>query len=149
MLVYDVTKRSSFDNIENWARQIRQRAGSAIATVLVANKVDAPGVSCAIHTHARTVTPCPSADIACDRGHCGATRHQAEVSEAEGAALAKRMGIGFVMTSAKENVNVDQAFKECAARAVRNIESGDGRGSLPDGMRIGGGAGGGGGGCAC
>uniref|UniRef100_A0A7S1G7C5 Uncharacterized protein n=1 Tax=Bicosoecida sp. CB-2014 TaxID=1486930 RepID=A0A7S1G7C5_9STRA len=42
MLVYDCTNRSSFENIENWARQIAEHAGD-IAKVLVGNKCDKDG----------------------------------------------------------------------------------------------------------
>lgn len=38
-LVYDVTNRESFNNISNWAAQIREHAGD-ITRVLIANKAD-------------------------------------------------------------------------------------------------------------
>jgi small GTP-binding protein len=40
VLVYDLTERSSFMNIENWMNQIREKAEPGTQIVLVANKLD-------------------------------------------------------------------------------------------------------------
>ena len=40
LLVYDLTERASFNNVENWMKQIRQKADPGIEIVLVGNKLD-------------------------------------------------------------------------------------------------------------
>uniref|UniRef100_A0A7S4C161 Uncharacterized protein n=1 Tax=Chrysotila carterae TaxID=13221 RepID=A0A7S4C161_CHRCT len=40
LLIYDITKRDSFENCERWLREIRQNADSSIVTMLVGNKND-------------------------------------------------------------------------------------------------------------
>lgn len=40
LLVYDLTERASFNNVESWMKQIRQKADPGIEIVLVGNKVD-------------------------------------------------------------------------------------------------------------
>ena len=40
VLVYDLTNQTSFDHVENWMRQIRQKADPGIEIVLVGNKQD-------------------------------------------------------------------------------------------------------------
>ena len=40
ILVYDCTDQQTFNNIQNWLKQIDQHANSNVAKVLVANKCD-------------------------------------------------------------------------------------------------------------
>lgn len=40
MLVYDITNKASFDNIERWLTELRQHADSNIIIILVGNKSD-------------------------------------------------------------------------------------------------------------
>lgn len=40
LLVYDITNRQTFDNIQRWLRQLRDRADSNIVIMLVGNKSD-------------------------------------------------------------------------------------------------------------
>ena len=42
ILVYDCTEESTFNNIQNWLKQIETHASSGVAKVLVANKTDLP-----------------------------------------------------------------------------------------------------------
>ena len=42
ILVYDCTDQNSFNNIQNWLKQIDQHAKSNVARALVANKCDKP-----------------------------------------------------------------------------------------------------------
>jgi Ras-related protein Rab-8A len=42
ILVYDCTDQQTFNNIQNWLKQIDQHANSNVAKVLVANKCDRP-----------------------------------------------------------------------------------------------------------
>ena len=40
MIVYDVTCRASFDNVNSWAEVIQEHAGEGVLTLLVGNKAD-------------------------------------------------------------------------------------------------------------
>lgn len=42
ILVYDCTEEQTFNNIQNWLKQIDQHASSNVAKILVANKCDRP-----------------------------------------------------------------------------------------------------------
>lgn len=42
ILVYDCTEEQTFNNIQNWLKQIDQHASQNVAKVLVANKCDKP-----------------------------------------------------------------------------------------------------------
>ena len=42
ILVYDCTEESTFNNIQNWLKQIETHASQGVAKVLVANKTDLP-----------------------------------------------------------------------------------------------------------
>lgn len=82
MLVYDISERESFENIQHWVRQIRENADERVCLVLVGNK--------------------------CDR------EDSRVVSTKEGEDLARRYGVRFFETSAKDNKNVDECYLEIA-----------------------------------
>jgi len=42
ILVYDCTEEMTFNNIQNWLKQIETHASQGVAKVLVANKTDLP-----------------------------------------------------------------------------------------------------------
>lgn len=40
LIVYDITKKNTFDNVETWLRELRQYAEQDIVVILVGNKCD-------------------------------------------------------------------------------------------------------------
>lgn len=82
LLVYDVTNESTFSNINQWMMAIRQHASDAVNKVLLGNKADSSGPLVAKRT----------------------------VPTAKGQALADQHGIRFFETSAKNSINVEEAF---------------------------------------
>ena len=42
LLVYDVTRRDSFDHVINWFERVKQLGGEDLETILVGNKIDLP-----------------------------------------------------------------------------------------------------------
>ncbi len=40
LLVYDVTKRDTFEGIKNWVKQIKDQVSSKVSVILVGNKID-------------------------------------------------------------------------------------------------------------
>ena len=45
MLVYDCTRRSTFESVTNWLKKIDDNAEQGTLKVLVANKIDAPDIN--------------------------------------------------------------------------------------------------------
>ena len=78
MLVYDITNKTSFDNIARWLRTIQKHAGEDVEKMILGNK--------------------------CDRDSSRL------ISRERGEMVARENGVPFLETSAKTNVNVEQAF---------------------------------------
>ncbi|KAJ9661616.1 hypothetical protein H2198_001792 [Neophaeococcomyces mojaviensis] len=102
LLVFDITRRSTFDAVTDWLNDLRQIAEEGIVIVLVGNKLD-------LADHTTNI----------DGGNKRAvTRQEAEE-------WCKREGIvKYVETSAKSGENVERAFLEVAERIYQNIEAG-------------------------
>nr|CCA14789.1 Rab11 family GTPase putative [Albugo laibachii Nc14] len=83
MVVYDVTNRTSFENIERWLRQMQQYAHENLVMVLVGNK--------------------------CDLAHLPNSR---QVSTLEAARFADKYSMEFLETSALDSTNVIEAFRK-------------------------------------
>lgn len=77
-MVYDITDRQSFQDIENWLGEVRQHASPNIVKILVGNKCD--------------------------------LKEQRQVSYQEGKEFAESLGMQFLETSAKDKINIDEAF---------------------------------------
>lgn len=82
LLVYDVTSESSFANVNQWMGAIRQHASDSVNKVLLGNKADTSGPLVSKRT----------------------------VATARGQALAEQHGIPFFETSAKNGINIEEAF---------------------------------------
>lgn len=81
ILVYSVSDRKSFQNVDNWMKQIKANAAENIVILLIGNK-------------------------------CDVSERAVEMSE--GQRMAEQYSIKFFETSAKEGVNVNEAFFEIA-----------------------------------
>lgn len=79
LLVYDITRRGTFENLKKWLKELREFGSSDMVIVLVGNK--------------------------CDLGNS-----RREVNLEDGQSLAQLENISFLETSAKENLNVEEAF---------------------------------------
>ena len=102
VIVYDVCYRNSFEEVENFFVQIRDRAHIRVKVVLV-------GAKCELGTQD-------------DKHHAAAGYSARAVSYEEGKALADRYGIPFFEASAKENIMVDEIFGAMASDVVRRWE---------------------------
>eukprot|EP00922_Rhytidocystis_sp_ex-Travisia-forbesii_P003910 GHVS01005675.1.p1 GENE.GHVS01005675.1~~GHVS01005675.1.p1 ORF type:complete len:617 (+),score=131.99 GHVS01005675.1:66-1916(+) len=125
VLVFDATRRESFEHIENWMKQIEEHhdcGSSSTVLLIVGNKRD--------------------------------LKSEVTVTEAEAKALADKMGALYVATSAKTATNVDAAFLSAANQlveirrkaAVASRKSTLGGQSIEGRVTLGGGGGGDGGG---
>jgi len=83
IVVYDVTNKTSFDNVKRWMTEIDKYAREGVNKLLVGNKAD---------------------------GNTEADLSNRQVTQAMGKALADEHGINFLETSAKNGTFVDTAF---------------------------------------
>jgi len=88
ILVFDVTRRETFENIQLWYDETIEVVKD-ITLILVGNKIDLEG--------------------------------SRDVSSAEGEELAKKLGLGYVETSAKTGENIEDAFKMLALQIVQRF----------------------------
>jgi len=110
ILVYDCTKRSSFENIPRWIKELREHANKELALVLVGNKCDLCGPSTpstnpsepAATTNSNTDTQQPPSQQN--------FQYMRQVREDEAKTLATQQDIPYVETSAKSGLNVEDAF---------------------------------------
>ncbi|OAA76135.1 secretion related GTPase SrgD [Akanthomyces lecanii RCEF 1005] len=96
LLVFDLSRRQTFDHVTDWLNDLRQIAEPDIVVVLVGNK----------------------ADLTQEESRRQVTRKEAEE-------WARRNGIlEYVETSAKSGENVENAFMRVAERIYQNIQAG-------------------------
>ncbi|KAK4186597.1 P-loop containing nucleoside triphosphate hydrolase protein [Podospora australis] len=101
LLVFDLTRKSTFTHVTDWLNDLRQIAEPDIVVVLVGNK----------------------ADLASPDAEGG--QNKREVTRAEAEEWARRNGIlEYVETSAKSGENVENAFTRVAERIYQNIQAG-------------------------
>jgi len=98
LLVYDVTNEATFANINQWMLAIRQHASSSVNKVLLGNKADTSGLLVS----------------------------KRAVTTARGQALADQHGIRFFETSAKNSINIEEAFSTIARDIKQRLLDGSG-----------------------
>ena len=103
-MVFDITRRSTFNSVTSWLHDLRQIAEDNIVVILVGNKSDLA----------------PSSTIS------GADKkNQRQVTEDEAQEWCKQNKVmKYVETSAKSGENVERAFLEVSERIYQNIEAG-------------------------
>ena len=106
LLVFDITRRSTFLSVTSWLNDLRQIAEDAIVVVLVGNKSDLAPAS--------TVSGSGRED-----------ENKRQVTKEEAEEWCKDNGVmQYVETSAKSGEGVERAFLEVAERIYQNIEAG-------------------------
>ena len=90
MVVYDVTKRSTFDNVVRWIKELKANAEPDIVVMIVGNKVDL----------------------------CTEDPSLRKVTKEEGEKLASSQKAMFEETSAVQNINVKSAFEALMERNI-------------------------------
>lgn len=105
LLVFDITRRSTFASVTAWLHDLRQIAEDDILVVLVGNKCDLASYS--------TVSGDSTAP----------NKRQVTREEAEEWCKENKV-MQYVETSAKSGENVERAFMEVAERIYQNIEAG-------------------------
>ena len=87
LLVFDVTRPETFNNIETWYKEVVQVNGDNIPIIVVGNKID--------------------------------LEDQRKVSSEDGKALASKIGLSYVETSALNQDLVEEAFQTLAFLLVQ------------------------------
>ncbi|KAF2156172.1 secretion related GTPase SrgD [Myriangium duriaei CBS 260.36] len=102
LLVFDLSRRATFDHVTEWLNDLRQIAEEGIVVVLVGNK----------------------SDLATTTGD-GGEDNKRQVTQQEAEEWCKRNKVmQYVETSAKSGEGVERAFLEVAERIYQNIEAG-------------------------
>ncbi|KAL5611947.1 hypothetical protein BROUX41_000486 [Berkeleyomyces rouxiae] len=101
LLVFDLTRKQTFDHVTDWLSDLRQIAEPNIVVVLVGNK----------------------ADLATDEGDDGNGKREVTRAEAEEWARSNDI-LEYVETSAKSGENVENAFLRVAEHIHLNIQAG-------------------------
>jgi small GTP-binding protein len=113
LLVFDLTRKSTFQHVTDWLNDLRQIAEPDIVVVLVGNKADLASP----HT--------PEEQTGGAGQGAGGGGNQREVTRQEAEEWARRNGIlEYVETSAKSGENVEMAFMRVAERIFQNIQAG-------------------------
>ncbi len=110
LLVFDITRRSTFTSVTSWLNDLRQIAEEGIIVVLVGNKSDLAPASMASST-------------AEGSGRNEENKRQVTREEAEEWCRTNNV-MQYVETSAKSGEGVERAFLEVAERIYQNIEAG-------------------------
>lgn len=92
-MVYDITRKDTFDHMLSWLQDARAHSNSDMSIILVGNKAD--------------------------------LEHRREVARETGEEFARQHGLLFLETSAKDNVNVDEAFLSTARAIYEKVKAGD------------------------
>ncbi|EEA22958.1 hypothetical protein TMatcc_001825 [Talaromyces marneffei ATCC 18224] len=108
LLVFDITRPSTFASVTSWLQDLRQIAEDGIVVVLVGNKCDLAGN-----------------EKSSDSQGEGQTKNQRRVTRQEAEEWCRQNNvIRYIETSAKSGEGVERAFLEVAERIYRNIEAG-------------------------
>ena len=102
LLVFDITRRSSFESVTQWLHDLRQIAEEGIVVILVGNKLDLAEQSTGVEGGSKRAVSKEEAEDWCRRENI----------------------VRYVETSAKSGEGVEKAFLEVAERIYQNIEAG-------------------------
>jgi small GTP-binding protein len=105
VVVYDVTNRESFQNVDRWLQELDKHADSGVKRVLIGNKCDKPD-----RCERPPCDRCRSAVIQAAPPPPILPSSRSQVSTEEGAALADKAAARFMEASAKTAENVEAFF---------------------------------------
>ncbi|WWC59389.1 uncharacterized protein I303_101944 [Kwoniella dejecticola CBS 10117] len=151
LLVYDVTRRESFDHVTSWLEDLRKYADENVSIILVANKIDlcsispepvpsiqyghpfpAPSTPLDTSSSSRSPSPTPPAPTT----HRPKDLKLRQVTTMEGALFAKQHGLLYVETSAKEGWGVTDAFEWTAREVLEKVKKGELERRKPGGVKL-------------
>lgn len=132
LLVFDLTRRATFQHVTDWLNDLRQIAEPDIVVVLVGNKADLASPDAPDddddadnNAAASNTTPAAGSTSASASTSAGKGNNKREVTRQEAEEWARRNGVlEYVETSAKSGANVEMAFMRVAERIFQNIQAG-------------------------
>lgn len=111
LLVYDITRRATFEHATDWLHDLRQIAEEGIVVVLVGNKRDLASAS--------------NVDRGQSENGGVSTDNNRAVTKEEAEEWCRANGVlKYVETSAKSGEGVEEAFLDVAQRIYENVEQG-------------------------
>ncbi|KGB80245.1 rab family protein [Cryptococcus deuterogattii 99/473] len=121
LLVYDVTRRDSFEHVTSWLDDLRRHADENVSIILVANKTDLcsptpPSLPTASYGQA-IPPPSPTTPTSSSQSNF----KPRAVTSQEGMLFAKSNNLLYVETSAKEGWNVENAFEWTAREILKRV----------------------------
>ncbi|KAK3872277.1 hypothetical protein Pcinc_022634 [Petrolisthes cinctipes] len=108
LLVYDITRRETFNHLTQWLEDARQHSNSNMVIMLIGNKRQ--------HSNSNMVIMLI--------GNKSDLDSRREVKREEGEAFAREHGLVFMETSAKTAANVEEAFINTAREIYEKIQEG-------------------------
>ena len=120
LLVFDITRRSTFESVTNWLHDLRQIAEEGIVVILVGNKSD---LASSEDSSDPSSDPNSSQAPPANGPTSGHSKRAVTRLEAEAWCRANNV-LQYVETSAKNGEGVERAFLEVAERIFQNIEAG-------------------------
>lgn len=122
LLVFDLTRRETFDSVTQWLNDLRQIAEPDIVVVLVGNKSD---LASSDNEEPPAATNGTATISTTEHTGLAAKKKPRAISKSEAEAYcASHNIIRYVETSAKSGEGVESAFLEVAQRIYENIEKG-------------------------
>jgi Ras-related protein Rab-11A len=103
LIVYDISKASTFENVDAWLKELREHASSDIVIMLVGNKSDLRHIRAVTTEEARQyagMSAAPFSDNALENN-----------------------GLGFMETSALDASNVDSAFETILEQCYKVVKA--------------------------
>jgi GTPase SAR1 family protein len=123
LLVFDLTRKSTFQHATDWLNDLRQIAEPDIVVVLVGNKADLASPNAPEDETEQQKHGAGGAERGGGGGGGGGNKREVTRQEAE--EWARRNGVlEYVETSAKSGENVEMAFMRVAERIFQNIQAG-------------------------
>jgi len=120
ILVFDVTRKTSFDNIPRWLRELRDHANKDIVLILVGNKSDLVTpintTSSTTSTTTNTTNTNTNNNTIPNNTNDEDTDAQRQVNEQMAQQMAKDFDIPYIETSAKSGINVEDSFVNVVTR---------------------------------
>ncbi|KAG5968817.1 hypothetical protein E4U57_003993 [Claviceps arundinis] len=124
LLVFDLSRRQTFEHVTDWLNDLRQIAEPDIVVVLVGNKADLIKGDGLGHGDDEREGEGEAAENK-DKDKDKDKDNKREVTRQEAEAWARKNGVmEYVETSAKSGENVENAFMRVAERIYQNIQAG-------------------------
>nr|CAD7396270.1 unnamed protein product [Timema poppensis] len=118
LLVYDITRRETFNHLTTWLEDARQHSNSNMVIMLIGNKRHYV-FTCLVNVVTDEMLRFQL--IIC---YCSDLEARREVKTEEGEAFAREHGLIFMETSAKTAANVEEAFINTAKEIYEKIQEG-------------------------